>query len=195
MISHVVFKKDYRCFKEGERIDFRPGVNLLVGDQGSGKSTLLEAMIGCSASRNDRPARERLSIVPVDGVERLSLKYFDFEQMNPRVQSAFAEREGAFMFQLMSKFRSHGETVLMLVEGLPNPQVALLDEPDASLSPRSAHRLAAVLRERQEKQQLLVAVHNPIVIAAFEDVLSLEHRRWMPAQEFLESQSHARENP
>lgn len=37
MLKTIIFKKDHRCFKEGETFNFRPGVNLLVGDQDTGK--------------------------------------------------------------------------------------------------------------------------------------------------------------
>jgi predicted ATPase len=36
--------------------------------------------------------------------------------------------------------------------------------------------------------QVIATAHNPIVIAGFPEVYSLEHRRWMSSREFIESQ-------
>ncbi len=43
MLKYVRFIQPHRkCFQQGEVISFRPGINLLVGEQGCGKSTLLD---------------------------------------------------------------------------------------------------------------------------------------------------------
>ena len=51
MLNTLKFKENWRCFKAGDTFDFRPGVNLLVGDQGCGKSSLLQAIAASVKSK------------------------------------------------------------------------------------------------------------------------------------------------
>ncbi len=44
-IKSATMKKDVIPFASGERFVFKPGINLLVGDQGCGKSTLLQMLM------------------------------------------------------------------------------------------------------------------------------------------------------
>lgn len=64
-----------------------------------------------------------------------------------------------------------------------------MDEPDMALSIRSCHKLVALLKKLGKKQQIVAAVHNPIVIGGFPEVYSTEHCRWMPLEEFIGSHS------
>lgn len=45
MISKLIFVKDTHPFLAGTIVAFKPGVNLICGDQGTGKSTMLEAIM------------------------------------------------------------------------------------------------------------------------------------------------------
>lgn len=58
-----------------------------------------------------------------------------------------------------------------------------------ALSPRSLYDLIHDLQTNVEKDsQVLLAVHNPEIIRAFPEVLSLEHGQWMSSEEFLDLQ-------
>jgi predicted ATPase len=71
-------------------------------------------------------------------------------------------------------------------EAVKGPYLILFDEPDAGLSPRSAVELLRVLRVVTEHGgQVIASVHSPILMLGVPEVLSLEHRRWMPGREFL----------
>jgi predicted ATPase len=196
MIRSVAFATDWRCFAKGYRIDLRPGINLLVGDQGSGKSSALTAI--CCGTLNDAGRYRHPQPCPDagtftadhDGDEgKRSLLFFDFERGNPRTVGAFSDNIKA---EIATRFVSHGESVNAIIRALPKrgPGVTIcMDEPDMALSPRSALALAAQMRTlADEGTQIVAAVHNPWLVGAFPDVLSLEHRRWMPSSEFLESQ-------
>lgn len=189
MIETILFLKDHRVFKAGETIGLRPGVNLLVGDQGSGKSTLLEAL-AVHIKAKTAPSGDP-NVLRISNTKPFRPVYFDFEKHNPRVQPAFDMGYGYdMMFQLQSMGHSHGEFVRIYMAALskvPADACALLDEPDAALSPRSAYRLVDQIKAMAARgAQVIVAVHNPILIESQPEVLSLEHRRWMPSAEFLE---------
>jgi len=185
MIASVTFKNDVRgVFCKGERLEIRP-YTLLVGDQGCGKSTLLQAIIGYT--RRSEEERKESSITIESKGPRLGVAALDFEKDNPRTQGRRLRDDMDTMGQIASRFASHGEVVVGLLETMPEKAVLLMDEPDVSLSPRSVYWLSRELRKRAAAgSQIIVAVHSPILIEEAGEVLSLEHKRWMPGSEFLE---------
>jgi predicted ATPase len=181
MIYQIKFKKRFRCFEENETVEFRPGVNLLVGDQGCGKSSLLLAL---------KEDKKTCDIV----VEPGSFGFFDFEKDNPRTLPYFGKD---IQFQVSSMYSSHGQSVRALLSGLSkitNQKVVMLDEPDSACSPRTAYWLADILAKSAKTMQIIASIHNPIIIESFPEVLSLEHRRWMSSKEFLETQKEPLNN-
>lgn len=185
MIQVVKFVRNFRCFKTGEEFAFRPGVNLFVGDQGSGKSSLLNAL----RTHNEVIARETgtgyIEVVTDVPTELFS---FDFERDNPRVHDDRQSSGGRFMIGVAARFQSHGQFVNAVLRKLPGPATAtvLMDEPDMALSIRSVRRLIERFNEgAAEGRQIVASAHNPLLIQAFPEVLSLEHRRWMTSEEFI----------
>lgn len=178
MLKRLAFTKDWRCFKEFDSFVFRPGVNLLVGDQGCGKSSLLEAIKDSGpTSTCDR------AIIETDGV--CKSYYFDFEKGNPRTLSYFGDD---IMGQVGMMFSSHGQANLAMIKGLDKAAdcIVMVDEPDSALSIRSCMKLVAQLKNLEQRSaQVIAAVHNPVVIQAFDEVYSLEHRLWLTGSEFM----------
>jgi predicted ATPase len=185
MIKSVKFKIDWRCFVAGELFDFNEGVNLLVGDQGSGKSSLL-TMFSWAIQEN-----KELDKVASIHANRVELRMFDFERDNPRTRGYLK-----FAADVAMRYQSHGNCVLAVLgvmgEECERKKAFILDEPDMALSVRSIYKLIDIFRNT--KHQVIAAVHNPLLIQAFPQVLSLEHRKWMPSGEFIESQKAERES-
>lgn len=203
MFSTIIFLKDFRCFQKGSVICLRPGVNLLVGDQGCGKSTLLDALDAYTkvkgkgkkdSFRHSPPGAEgAVDAIWLGPPGRFG--HFDFEKGNPRTQPAFGMDERIDdSFQVSAMFSSHGQSsraILNMLGTKVGPNVFALDEPDMALSPRSIYDLIRNLKTNVEPQsQVILAVHNPELIRSFPEVLSLEHGRWMPSQEFLDLQAN-----
>lgn len=193
MIRALTFTKDWRCFKAGDRFEFRPGINLLVGDQGCGKSSLLQAIHigGCTGKDfgSDKEMRERVQIE----ASPVKMYKFDFERDNPRIQAGLGKNP---LFQLGSMWASHGETsriIIQNIDGLAECMI-LMDEPDMALSIRSCNMLVKTFRNVAERgSQVIAAVHNETVMRQFKEVYSLEHRKWMDTSEFIESQADTAE--
>jgi predicted ATPase len=181
VIVEVVFQRDARVFRAGDRFALRPGLNVVVGPNGAGKSTLLAA----AAAAVD-PAQAPM----LAGAARLATDaptpayYFDFEKDSARVSGA---RESALALGV-----SHGQYVLSVLDSLDAiaPGAALLlDEPDAPLDYKQAGALVARMRGHAKRGvQSVLSSHREGVMVAAGEVLSLEHRRWMPAGEYLASQ-------
>jgi len=179
MLKSITFKEKYRCFNPGDTIPFHDGINLLVGDQGCGKSTI----IGCIADMGERKKRNPPPVELVcDGA--VTSHYHDFEKMNPRKSG-----EVHYGWQVAMMWSSHGEAVLAILNGLNREKncLWLIDEPDMALSIRSIFKLHKLLRDAEGNgSQLIVSVHNPLLISLFDQVYSVEHRRFMSGNEFIE---------
>lgn len=188
MIQEVKFVENWRVFKTGDVFSFRAGINLLVGDQGSGKSSMFEAF------RQWRIAKKKneTTFCEVKVENAMYFATFDFEKENPRVNNFTDGGMSMFVMGANSRSQSHGETVLKIVKDLTlvENKLIILDEPDMALSVRSNRKLAEYLKTAAAQGcQIMAAVHNPILITSVDEVLSLEHKRWMTSQEFMESQA------
>lgn len=107
MIHKLRFKADFRCFAIGFEMSFRPGVNLLVGDQGSGKSTIFQVIRSMSAGTGIADA----GILADEGTHVVS---YDFEKENPRTQDIRTSKRPT-MFDLSCRRHSHGQAVNALL--------------------------------------------------------------------------------
>lgn len=185
MIHSIEFTEAWRCFKPGDRFELRPGVNLLVGDQGCGKSSLLKAMQAAGLKEPDFSIKDVAEKV-VMKCDHCTIYMFDFEKDNPRTLSYFGK---AAQFQVGAMFSSHGECNLALINALETAAncLVMMDEPDTALSIRSCGTLVKRFRELEERSsQVIAAVHSLAVVQQFDEVLSIEHGRWMPSAEFID---------
>lgn len=180
-LYNIRFKKDYRkVFKEGQVIDFHPGMNLLVGDQGSGKSSLLSFF----RKDNDRIAKETV----VMSCEFVSCIGLDTEKDNPRTLSYF--REGAMQAQVAAMFSSHGQSVLAIMKAVQDAKdkLVFIDEPEAGLSVRSQYKLVDYFGKAIENGcQVILATHSMVLMEAFDTVFNMEQMKWMSSKEYIES--------
>lgn len=178
MLTKVEFLQDYRNLKKGEFIEFRKGVNLIVGEQGTGKSSLIQCIRDHSKTKN--------KIIKISG-GRIGMFSFDFEKDNPRSKRHFDDNID-IMAQVQMAWLSHGEVNNALVSNLPNAKDTLFvfDEPDSALSIRSVLKMIKNFNKAVENGcQIVAVVHNPILISAFDEVYSMEHRRWMKSKDFI----------
>ena len=189
MIKRLTFVEDFRCFKQDESIDFHSGVNLLVGDQGVGKSTIFQCLAAVAGTKSKAITRGTKDKVKVD-VEggQYDVLALDFEKDSRRTQGYFDDSNAGFNFQVITMFKSHGESTKYLLEVLSTKKgtIFLIDEPDMALSIRSIKQLAHDLKIAAENGcQLIVAVHNPFLILSFEEVLDVAKRQFVDSGDFV----------
>jgi len=192
MLEAIHFLKPWRCFKGDEVIPFRAGVNLLVGDQGCGKSSLFQAIqvLGMKKPGSFHlPQKDSVPAILDYRGESSPVFAFDFEQDNFRIKSFF---NGAMTFHIGAMFHSHGEMVMAMINmwlKIDKAMIVLVDEPDMALSIRSCYKLVRAFKHLAELGgQVIATAHNPVVIGGFDEVYSLEHQRWMPSSQFIETQ-------
>lgn len=193
-IEKVKFNNDFRCYKAGEIIEFKGGINLIVGEQGCGKSTLFYSIM------NWRDSGISMAYDSDKGY-----LFLDTETMNPRLNDSFkahrefedlkAYQKAEFEFVRDSlirddKHKSHGQVMLPLLTSNKDvvDKTIFIDEPEAGLSIRSQYKVLNHYKELSKNNQLVIATHSPILIQGVGEVYSLEHRKWMSADDFIKTQ-------
>lgn len=98
---------------------------------------------------------------------------------------------------IISKFKSHGETLLPMLQQFIDKKSGLIyiDEPETALSMRSQYKFVETIKSAVEKKnQVFIATHSRIIMEGLTSimdepaVLSLEHRCWMSPENFIKSQ-------
>jgi predicted ATPase len=189
-IEQAKIASKHRCFKKGQKINLRD-ITVIVGDQGCGKSTLLKGLQAQGKFLD-------LRLTPL-GLKGVNSFYFDSEHMNPRTTdpALYSKANGedigiGYAGSIMSRFKSHGEVLKMYtVDCLKTAKdcVVLLDEPESSLSLKNQYKIWLEIKAASERGcQIILATHSLVIIQAVEDVLSLEHGKWMKSDDFISTQ-------
>ena len=194
-VEKIKVLKEKYCLEESFQIENPLPITLLVGDQGCGKSTLLSLM----NSDGHDPSKIEIGLTEL-GEKGVNTYFFDSESMNPRVapEYNYYDTQGrsigiGMAGKLQSFFESHGETLLnFTVNGINKAEgvVMFFDEPESALSVRSQLALVdAIQKASDERQcQFFIATHCMPLIQSQEKVYSLEHRKWVTSNDFIESQ-------
>ena len=186
-LKKAEIKAEHHCFNRiGQKFEFKD-ITLLVGDQGCGKSTLLRGL-------QHQSKFLKIALTPL-GQNGVNTMFFDTEHMNPRTRNPeeFDSNSGFGYFEAIdSRFKSHGEVLKRFtvdVISKAKNSVIFLDEPEAGLSLRNQYRLwDEILKACGRKCQIVIATHSLAIIQAGEDVLSLEHGKWMKSGDFISTQ-------
>ena len=164
-----------------DTLALHPQVTFLVGENGSGKSTLIEAIavaVGFNAEGGSRNFRfstrasesELHSVLRiVRGARRPRTGFFLRAESFFNVASVVDDLgvQNSYGGKSLHE-RSHGEAFLALVNERFGPDgLYIMDEPEAALSPQRQLSLLAAFERmvRQDRSQLLVATHSPILLA------------------------------
>lgn len=183
-LKTVRFVSPFFCFQPGNLFEFRPGINVIVGDQGAGKSSLLKVLDYSPEERNHYVELEKGE----ESEEKIRRLRFDSEKDNPRIGKGILET-ATDLFSLNYRFMSHGEATLDIFKSLEDKtnMVLFLDEPETSLSPSSIVALLNQWKILAEKNhvQILCATHSPLIICSVPQVLDLTKRQWTDSIAYL----------
>lgn len=186
MLKSVKFLQEYRSLPAGLEVEFRPGVNLVVGDQGCGKSSLIHSVDEARRTKELKSSRVELDC---DGTT--AFQSWDFERDNPRTAAYFNDSK-APKAQFNSIWASHGQSMHMILGELlgscKTPTTLLLDEPDMALSIRSIRSVVRAFDIMTARgHQIIAACHNAMLIVSYAQVYSLEHKRWLKPSQFIDN--------
>ncbi len=160
------------------KVNFQPGLNVIVGDNGSGKSTLIHLL----TMDND----EYHTIGRVKKCPRYM--HFDTETMNPRISDLASSSSGNYIYTALSHFQSHGEVLLpiMLHCTKEKNKIFLLDEPESGISLKNQVKMFNAFMEAVENGcQIFVATHSYVIIKKCEKVFCLNKKAWTSSEAYL----------
>jgi predicted ATPase len=157
-------------------IDFREGLNLIVGENGSGKSSMLQLISDVQETKTKKVVCE-----PVD------FRYFDTEKNNPRIKGSLADSKN-IGYEIQCRFTSHGETMLPIItasEGFKN-LLLIIDEPEAGISLGNQKKiLEAFTAAVNNKCQIVISTHSYVFISSVPEVFCMDTKKWMTSEKFL----------
>jgi len=179
-LKSVIFKQDYRMFKEGQIIEFHPGITLFVGNQGVGKTTL------CNLLQGNQATKDKLV---TDCSQCTNVFSFDAERDNPRISN---DLNTLTVQKAISRlYLSHGETIFEILKRLDKESncIFVQDEPESGLSLQSQCKVLEMMKRAIDRGcQIITSTHSFVFILGLEEVFDLGTMSYMNSKEYLEQQ-------
>jgi len=186
-IKSIEITQEYRNLQP-KIINFKEGLNFIIGDNGKGKTTLLNMLNLNNFNNGDLCYKNIrkicLNILPKDGI---NIYYFDSEKMNPATIHDLDLAPDP-KYAMLSHFQSHGETLFPIIKSITTAKnsIILLDEPENGISLKNQIILLTALKKSvKNKNQLFIATHSYIFINNSKEVFDIENFNWINSQEYL----------
>ena len=136
-----------------EKISFKPGPNVIIGENGSGKSSLFQVLL--------QPSKEVKETCKVNSISG-TYYAFDFEKDNPRKKGFISE-----MSHITSRFVSHGQSNQAIIKCMGQDDAKdcmfFLDEPEQALDINGLELLISTVK-KSKASQILIITHHPFII-------------------------------
>lgn len=163
------------------KINFKEGLNIIVGENGAGKSTLLNLITG---EKNN-------SLFKIE-TKNINFRFLNTEKDNPRVKTI--ENCKSVAYAMLSRFKSHGETILdiMLAAKDFKNEIIFIDEPEAGISLKNQLKLLKNFENIINNNccQMVVVTHSYVIIKNVEKVFSMDSKNWILSSEYLTKEVH-----
>ncbi|WP_181318332.1 AAA family ATPase [Photobacterium kishitanii] len=161
-LREVLFVKDFRGFRSGDRFQFKKQVTLLSGDNGAGKSTLISEIRTLFKSYGSFHPSIHIKAKPNNKISG-KCEYIDLAGGLLKSQSYFSDDSE---LQIHCLYKSFGESALMqLLSLLKNFDGAFLiiDEPERGMSSAKQFIIAKLLKKwviSHPDVQVLIVTHS-----------------------------------
>ena len=176
MIELLKLKIKYETIKP-YTIEFKQGVNIIVGDNGTGKSTMLDMI-----NRHKAFGKDTLGI-KVSGKNNNSM-FFDSEKDSPRTK----QNDPGDLYAITDRFKSHGEALFPIIDHCKTMEnmIILLDEPDSGISIKNQKKLVESFNKAVKNNcQLIIVTHSYVLIKAYEDIFDMDIKKWLKSNDYL----------
>ena len=215
-------KKPYHLFNlfpKDLTINFREGVNVIVGENGSGKTTLFSLIknfagqpfkdvwdvLGTYKDEEDYLARIHEGYNgPLEVSGTLNYQnsvFFNAEEDNPVVaipkminpdSKDFVSLTAQLWF---ANEESHGESMISILDYLLDNAkdiTLFFDEPETALSLKNQIRLARKFfwSAKENNNQIIISTHSLAIINQFDYIYDMETRNWVTSKKYVKDVSN-----
>ena len=172
MIEDFELKEEFRKIKPF-KVAFQKGLNIVVGENGSGKSTLLELLM----------KKNQVSVTHGNG----TYHFLDTEKQNPRLKNPNGMGK-LFDFGVLSRFSSHGEAMLPLIETIKgfSEKIIIIDEPESGISLSNQKKVIGCIKKAAKDNQVILTTHSYVIIKNMDIVFSMDVKKWITQKEYFE---------
>lgn len=192
-LENITFKKDFRCFKANEIINFKNQITVITGDNGSGKSTLLSCIrqsFKTKWSMSDDTSAKDVIVTNIENSDKQEIAYLCFSSDLLQNSSSFDDDINLHMRVLnMSSGQGSLEQLIDKVEKSKDKPLLILDEPERGLSHKRVYLIFNYLMQHAKKnqdQQIIIVTHSPILMDFEVEVFSTSHKNYIDKSEYLE---------
>ena len=172
--KEVVLKDISLELKKGEFLS-------LIGPNGGGKSTLLKLILGLLKPQEGEIKLFEKSIgyvpqntninsdFPIKVWEVISMGYKPTKESNQRVKDVLSQVDMSDFYDKSIKELSGGQRQRVFIARalFSKPKLLILDEPTASLDPKSSKSIYELLKELNKTKTIMVVSHDLSVIAKY----------------------------
>jgi predicted ATPase len=181
----------FLLFQKDAVFNFKPGVNIIVGENGSGKSSLISLI--------KNYIEHQSKYIEVDGdVTTENTIFFDGEKDNPVVAiPGMANPNDSDTYVpllqhlMFAQEESHGESMLPALDYIltqaKGGYTIFMDEPETALSLKNQISLANKFKMSAGEygNQLIISTHSLAIIQLFPSIFDMETRQWWKTGKYL----------
>lgn len=198
LLNKITFKKDFRTFKEGDTIDIKKPLLVLVGLNACGKSTILDCLreefkIDDDSYLKGPPGTYKEAIRIEKSDKKFDTRYFDFHSGDKKYSGSF----GNDMSGQMSAMRASsglGSIIQFNNTKIKNlkDSLIMLDEPDRGMALKLQMSFADMFLKMVfiNGNQMVISTHSTYIMDVGEligQIYSVEHKRFFDTKkEFLD---------
>lgn len=179
-------------FEKGLKIEFKPGLNIIIGDNGTGKSVLMDMVLKYLVKE------QTYSVDVIDFDIQTPCKFLAMDFVNDRtVKSEDLNPESDdFMMHSMNfledRQSSNGENTKKVLNKIdPNNiednTIYMFDEPETGLSIIAQIDLRKMLLELSKNNQIIVITHSKFVAECVEQIYDFDKFEWIETTEYFEN--------
>jgi len=183
-----------KLYPENLKIEFKPGVNLIVGGNGCGKSTLLNIINQFITGQEDYLKKIGIEIKS-ENLTKDNFFGWDFEKDNPQSNKKMrpdpnsSDFIGQTLFLMSCNEESHGETTRGVLNSFMCAKNSLLifDEPETALSLKAQYKYWSKIKKISKNNQVILISHSKIFMEEQKEVFDMESKQWMNVEEYFKS--------